>query len=452
MKNYLFALLGLLIFSGVTAQNSKKEDLLIEAVRKSDLKKVKSLIDEGVSVNCRDWNDGALIHIAAEKPKDFDILKLLVKKNANVFSTATGFEMTALQIAIENNNQKAVKLLQEKEDYEIKKFANKTKKHNSELILKGTVPLVATFSRNPKLEKEKWYKSENIGTFSLNKQLQEKVNNQQFVMYLRAYNHYSPKHIPHSKITTEEANIKLGLEGGNYPDDISAIRFWDKWNFDENNFSLTKDVKAYIPVRQFKELTYGEVINKQASTFTLIYEDYKTEKEKQNDRAEMVLFKKVEYKFYFGNIEQSLYLDEEYYAIEDMYYIEKDDSPNWTRLQQDRFKRMIIDNVINGKRVAYNYNSKQEVAISQIRERMGERIDTITDIDDEGNPIEVTSKRSADYSEVKAVIFKENWYINPKTLRIRKEIIAVSPVRFFYEDQDLERSDLKETVLYTLYF
>jgi ankyrin repeat protein len=59
---------------------------LYEATRDGDIKKVKSLIADGVDVNSRDWNGGTPLHLAVSHGGP-DLVELLLDHGADINAT-----------------------------------------------------------------------------------------------------------------------------------------------------------------------------------------------------------------------------------------------------------------------------------------------------------------------------------------------------------------------------
>jgi hypothetical protein len=55
-------------------------------------------------------------------------------------------------------------------------------------------------------------------------------------------------------------------------------------------------------------------------------------------------------------------------------------------------------------------------------------------------------------NEFKSVIFHEEWYVDPETLRMQKKVVGLTPVRYYDDEADSERSKLKRKAVFTIYF
>jgi|GEM_PF-1368397 len=111
MKTYVAVLFFIgLVFSSI-AQN--KNDLLYEAIVKSDKPSVEKLLGEGASANyvkeLKPWLQVSML-IAAVDYKNIEIVRLLLDKKADV-NFRDGFNTTAIIYAASNGELEMVKLL-----------------------------------------------------------------------------------------------------------------------------------------------------------------------------------------------------------------------------------------------------------------------------------------------------------------------------------------------------
>lgn len=111
MKTCIAVLFFIGLFFSSYAQ--EKNDLLYDAIIKSDRPTVEKLLAEGASANyikeLKPWLQVSML-IGAVDHKDIDIVKLLLAKKADV-NFRDGFNMTAIMYAASNGEFEMVKLL-----------------------------------------------------------------------------------------------------------------------------------------------------------------------------------------------------------------------------------------------------------------------------------------------------------------------------------------------------
>lgn len=226
--------------------------------------------------------------------------------------------------------------------------------------------------------------------------------------------------------------------------EINGIVFYDKWIFDEKKFKMYKTVSAYSPIRSyFRPDDPAEIMPIYKLIAWLIFEPYKNKKEKKTIEKRMKLFNKVTYEYYINNIELEIYrINND--IIQDLHLeqnLEKQGCVYWTSFTKEKFKHLIIDDVIKGKREGFDFQTRKLLEIDKCKERIGIYIDSVYVPDIETGELTInTYERELDYSEINSFIFIENWYIDEISLRIKKEVTAVAPVRTYYSDDDFDQN------------
>jgi len=235
--------------------------------------------------------------------------------------------------------------------------------------------------------------------------------------------------------------------------ELNGILFNDIWYFDEKNFKLTKVVKAYCPIRRYfrdndldDELRYRKIAY-------FIYDNYKSTKEKLESESRMKLFKKLKYEFFLDNTEYA-HLDLEGLGLYDIHF-EKSNSPFWTSYAKNKFRYIIIDRVLTGQSAAYDFTSGEKLQVKQVLKNLGEREDSLMLEDPETYEFIVKVIKSPfNIMEIKSGIFIENWYVDQQTMRIKKEIVGVAPVRWYYPVDYFgeEAEALRKEIAFVVYF
>jgi hypothetical protein len=237
---------------------------------------------------------------------------------------------------------------------------------------------------------------------------------------------------------------------------LKGFVFYDEWCLDDTNFKFTKNVKAWSPVRVYqREDDWGdqyEPLYKQVGF--IIMDEFQNEKEKQTVEKRMKLFCKTEYEYLLENDEMLMYKNELADAYADR--IENTNSPFWNSYARAKFKNSIFNQALSGKSNAYDFESGNILTQEEIRKRAGEQLDTIQ-IEDPENPENwidyvIKTEISAMMNQIKSVIFIEDWYIDEKTLRIKKIVKGVVPIRWYYDQEDFEQMDPLKTELFMINF
>lgn len=168
---------------------------------------------------------------------------------------------------------------------------------------------------------------------------------------------------------------------------FNDILFYETWALDTNpTLQFTKNVIYWAPIKTDKELKQRKLAGKVKCNAT---------------EAKTLLAPKVIYEFSF---EDSL-------------------TPN-PLLNKNKLIRLLIDKALNHRLTGYN----PFTATPLTKEELMKRLD-ITD-----------SSIYMPYHNISGVIFIENWYFNPHTFSIRKEVIGIAPVKTSFNDDELTKT------------
>jgi ankyrin repeat protein len=92
---------------------SKQQDQLLYAIRKSDIQLIKSLIDDGINLNFRIQDSGLTPVLVAAGIGNSECIKLLVENGADIFSVDSNAGSSVLHKACQSGNLECVKILME---------------------------------------------------------------------------------------------------------------------------------------------------------------------------------------------------------------------------------------------------------------------------------------------------------------------------------------------------
>lgn len=226
--------------------------------------------------------------------------------------------------------------------------------------------------------------------------------------------------------------------------EITGILFYDTWLFDEEKFKMYKEVKAYSPIRTyFRPDDPGKIMPVYKMIGWLTPDSLMNKRDIKNSDKRMKLFCNVTYEYYINNIELGIYrIDENLMSgLQLEEYLQKHECIFWTKYAKEKFKHLIIDDVIKGKREGFDFQTRKLLKTEDCKERIGIYMDSIYIPDIETGELAVNKfEKQLDYSEIKSFIFIENWYVDKVSLRIKKEVSALAPVRTYYSEDDFDRN------------
>jgi hypothetical protein len=175
----------------------------------------------------------------------------------------------------------------------------------------------------------------------------------------------------------------------------------------------------------------------------------------------MVLTNRINYEYFlYANIsfygmdkELTYYNETEEHAREAGNSLVKENSPFLNDYGINRFVGLIINKVLKGNLPAYDFETQQKLSPEQVKQNLGYQTDTIlTENAESGTMEEKVLAREINLKDIQSLIFHEEWYIDPMTLRMQKKVIGISPVRYVYKEDDLDRQKPIRQIAFTIYF
>ncbi len=346
-------------------------------------------------------------------------------------------------------------------------FAQKKKQVNSlifpDLVLSDVIAIDTNYFNGYSYAKEFYSqaikKAELTNKFNFRAQLVKKMTNVAFTVY-EDYSPYGNAYFERydelfvkadiSKILDNlggrSDTIMLNNEKGelvnsvvNQPVDtagLKALLFFDKWIFNENEFQLTKTVLGFCPVRRY-EREYDDLrqwLYKKTAWF--VFPELKKGKLKRVEKR-MEFLGHFEYEF---SIENKLLFNKD---DENALFLEELDAPNWNSFARQRFRNMLIDRALSGKSKVVNYKTKEPLNNQQIKAKLGYETTEMVYVDPETAQEKTIMAETEIYREdIKSVIFFEDWYFDLETMRIKKVVKAIAPIRFYMYDGVVPKKDV----------
>lgn len=282
---------------------------------------------------------------------------------------------------------------------------------------------------------------------------------------LKVYEPYMDNYYPYSVLNSEAMSLKVLKERLGYQTDtlaiwtedteneeyeihineidyseIKSVYFTEEWYFDSEAFTFKKHIIALSPIREYyRETGFGDRSKRFAKTFRSLYPDDLGFFKKRRSEKNMEMCNSIAYECLLTDNEQIFYDDAT---------IEVSHAPFLTTYSREKLFRSITEPVLSGKRQAYSYPDSNELTVNKAEKALGIKTDTVYTLDPEtGETITLLSERIMNYDELKSIIFFEDWYYDPETARMKKEVKALAPVRHYYKEEDLNKENpVKQTV------
>ncbi|MEN8121665.1 MAG: hypothetical protein ABFS35_15040 [Bacteroidota bacterium] len=227
--------------------------------------------------------------------------------------------------------------------------------------------------------------------------------------------------------------------------EIKGIQFYDKWFFNEKDFSFTKQVMAYCPIRRFYRVDCDACDEmKYRKTAWFVFPELKKRAQKKVEKR-MEYLGRFEYEYSIENT--SLFgIDDDGKAL----YLEEENSPNWNSFARESMRKLLIDRALSGKSKVFDYHTNKQLKHDQVKINLGYEIVEIQIENPETWELEMIKlQEEIKPWEIKSLLFIEDWYIDTETMRLKKEIIGIAPIRYFPSDND---KNYEKKVAFVLYF
>ena len=127
-----------------------------------------------------------------------------------------------------------------------------------------------------------------------------------------------------------------------------------------------------------------------------------------------------------------------------------DSPPFFVGFNKTKFISELVDSVLAGKVKAYNYFDNSVMTSEDIKQQMGETVDTVWIEDDNGEMEKEIVTNAFNPDDVRELYVYERWFYNPEKVRFRTEIIGFSPVRYVVKD-DQPDGEVTKVILFTVF-
>ncbi|MHC1704135.1 MAG: hypothetical protein AB9846_09535 [Tenuifilaceae bacterium] len=216
---------------------------------------------------------------------------------------------------------------------------------------------------------------------------------------------------------------------------LCGLNFIEDWVVNENPLSMSKKVLAYSPF--FRYYWEGEE-NKRNPSFELAYmvvDSLVNPNDVKKSDQRMVLTNTVQYEFFlytenfFYDVEGNINYYDSIIVIANNsgYNLANPKSPFLSKYSIAKLLEFLRDKVLNKELTAYDFDTQKVLELEEVKSNLG-LYDGWGDAD-WGEPLESMNKNKF-INEVASIIFIEDWYIDPVTLRMKKIVKGIAPVRY----------------------
>jgi len=205
---------------------------------------------------------------------------------------------------------------------------------------------------------------------------------------------------------------------------VEGLFFKENWIFDADNFSFTKQISEYLPVREYYKMLFDGT-------------------EKPVNKSKQLVFKVI-------NDNNSKNFEKIASDVTTAFYFDAE-TPNLINgLDVLRFSNYLLDYAYKNKKDVYDINEGTKLSFDDIEYALGAGSDTVQMEISPGNFKETVLEYEPDASEIIGVVFVENWYLDKQTLSFKKEVTGIAPIRRFNDVDPEGESFTKTTIPYLI--
>lgn len=234
--------------------------------------------------------------------------------------------------------------------------------------------------------------------------------------------------------------------------ELSSVNFIEEWSFTTNPLRFDKKVNACSPIRR-----YIYYLNDIEETFRFRRTFWFYNPFAQNNRdSNLIFFARVRYEHLFDM--ENPYTHENFSeGVTNMMNDETygpgsirstSGAPFLNRINQTIFIKSLLQQAANSKSKVYDYLTSTPLSPKEVEKKIIIR-DTVSIMNIDGEPMDTVVQREI-IDEIRSVIFIEEWYFNPESLRIEKQVKGIAPVRYHFIYKGDDNFQLNREVLFVL--
>jgi len=238
------------------------------------------------------------------------------------------------------------------------------------------------------------------------------------------------------EIEYKQITNPMRLENIKYIDCIEDLYF------NKNNFSFNSTIKGYRPIMEYEK--NGE--NRKKATLWII-----NNPEIELNKKNMVLIGQSNHEVLLFNFDALLkYFFENYSEIEENVIV-NNENPFLNEYVKKTLFTSLFENIENKALKPIDFVTNEPISFVRILRDIGYSKDTISNINANDEEELYIIERNGDLQYYKSIIFTENIYLDPKTLNMKKEIVAISPVIWKFSKVDDKSVHIQKKIAFKVY-
>ncbi len=130
---------------------------------------------------------------------------------------------------------------------------------------------------------------------------------------------------------------------------------------------------------------------------------------------------------------------------------DNENNPNWVKgLNREKFVNNIFSKILSGKFTEI-YKRDEKYTISNVEDRMGVKFDTTITFNKKTNKNDTSiNKTEINLSEIKEILFNEEWKFDKKEFGFEKKINSWSFIRKFYRQNDIKQENPRYLITFQI--
>lgn len=286
------------------------------------------------------------------------------------------------------------------------------------------------FNKN---EKDVFYQSNNIGTFNFSESFFKNKDNYNLMKQELLYDNFS--NFNKNNFKKLNKNEQDSIINTIKSDKILGVHTHEIWNFNPTKYTFTKKIYSYSPFIKMYRDDDVDYVNPLFKKVGIIYNN-----PNELDINKMQHFKTIKYEHFYDNFDIYIETGKRFEEHNPLFY-----NPYNTKL----FKEQLFEDVVSGKIKAYDFETNQLLDSVKLMEKLLIYTDIIEFENLEG---EIETKKiniELYQTDIKSLVFIEEWYIDPKTFQLAKKVKGIAPCFYYHAPED--EKNIKKRIPFVIY-
>ena len=249
----------------------------------------------------------------------------------------------------------------------------------------------------------------------------------------------------------QQLPVELPEEQNYYLEHAVGVSYIENWEADISKGIFTKEVLGYEIITRYEK--YGSTMYN--TDFRVIYPENLKEGQKVHCANVTYEFPLVPFEHYYGllNYSENSMAEQTHnwydLPIKNYYGNNYRHAPLFGGINKRKLVKGILQAVENGKLEAFDFYSNKELSEKEIYLRCN-AVDTLFMQNSEGFMMDTVLVRPYPLEEYTSIIFNEDWFLNPKTGFVSKDVKELAIVRTYLTVDYIDKPDLLKEIVFKI--